>query len=123
MTRAERVLFHQVHPLKLAADIGSTVVAIPLLWSGDTAIGLAVALSVPVVGSAIVLAAADLRGIASSPVGTYLRRFMTPPVQAVRLAMGLVVLWAASLRSAGLVAAAVAVIAVAWSYGLLGRRA
>jgi hypothetical protein len=32
MNAADRVLYHQVHPAKLTADIGSTVVAIPGAW-------------------------------------------------------------------------------------------
>ena len=122
MTLGERVLYHQVHPLTLAADIGSTLAAIPLLWIGELLLGIAVALGVPVIGSAIVLATADLAPIANSPVGEYLRRYMTPAMQAVRLVAGLALLWAAWVQSVPAIVACLAVVALAWANGLIWRR-
>ncbi|HKW78182.1 MAG TPA: hypothetical protein VJQ09_03720 [Candidatus Limnocylindria bacterium] len=123
MTRAERVLYHQVHPLKLAADIGSTLVAIPLLWDGELLLGLAIALGIPVAASAVVLATADLERIATSPLGAYLRRYMTPAVQALRLAMGLLVLYGAWVHSVAVIVVAIIVIVLAWTYGRVLARA
>ena len=122
MTWSERVLYHQVHPLKLAADIGSTIVSVPILWNGDVVLGLIVALGTPVVGSAVVLSTADLNATAASDLGAYLRRYMTPPVQGLRLAMGLLVLWAAWAHAVPLIAAALLIVALAWGYGLVARR-
>ncbi len=122
MTLAERVLYHQVHPLKLAADIGCTLVAVPLLWNGDLALGLIVAFGTPVVASAVVLATADLSLTRDSAVGAYLRRHMTPPVQALRLTMGVAIVWGAWVHSAIAIAVAVVVVALAWANGAILRR-
>jgi len=119
LTRAERVLFHQVHPLKLGADILSTVIAIPLLWQGEIVLGLVVALGTPLVASAAVLRFADVSGVARGPLGRYLRRYMTAPVQALRLACGLLVLAAAWWHQPVVIVIAVAIVVLAWTYGLL----
>ncbi len=74
MNPSERILYHQAHPLKLATDIGTTIIAVPILWQHDLVLGLFVALVPPVVVSALVLRFADLRAIASRRVGAYLLR-------------------------------------------------
>jgi hypothetical protein len=119
LTRAERVLFHQVHPLKLGADILSTVIAIPLLWQGEIVPGLVVALGTPLVASAVVLRFVDVEGVGRGPLGRYLRRYMTGPVQALRLACGLFVLAAAWWHQPVVIVIAVAIVVLAWTYGLL----
>jgi hypothetical protein len=34
MEPRERVLYHQIHPLKLGGDIGADLVSLPLIWGG-----------------------------------------------------------------------------------------
>src|SRR2546428_5053106 len=85
MTFAERVLYHQVHPAKLFADISTALIGIDLFWRHELAPGLIIALFTPVLVSAVLLREANLERYRSSPMGAYLRRFMPPWVQAVRL--------------------------------------
>lgn len=119
MTFAERVLYHQVHPLKIATDIGATVVAIPLLWNGDLALGLAIVFLSPVVGSTIVMATADLAPYRDGAIGAYLRRYMGPLPQAIRLALGLTILFAAWIHNALVIVICVLLVAVVWLNGIL----
>jgi len=121
MNQADRVLYHQVHPAKLAADIGSTVVAIPLLWTGDLWLGLAVALGVPIVASAIVLRSSAVEQIARRPIAAYLRRSMTPPMQAIRLVLGLAVLAGAWWHWPALSGGSIVGVALVWANGLVRR--
>lgn len=116
------MLYHQVHPLKIATDIGSSVVAILLLWNGDLVLGLAVALLAPVAGSAIVMATADLAPYRDGAIGAYLRRYMGPLPQAIRLALGLTILYAAWVRGAVVIVACVLLIAIVWLNGILRPR-
>jgi hypothetical protein len=72
------LLVHQVHPGKLAADITASVVSSALLWRGRLLCGLVVHYLVPPLGSALVLARADLARLAgwSHPLlGRIARRF------------------------------------------------
>src|SRR5437899_12371133 len=85
MTFAERALYHQTHPAKLFADISTALIGIDLFWRHELAPGLIIALFTPVLVSAVLLREADLERYRSSPMGAYLRRFMPPWVQAVRL--------------------------------------
>jgi len=85
MTLAERALYHQIHPAKLFADISTALIGIDLFWRHELAPGLIIALFTPVLVSAVLLREADLERYRSSPMGAYLRRFMPPWVQAVRL--------------------------------------
>lgn len=85
LTLRERVLYHQIHPAKLFADISTALVAIDLFWRHALAPGLIIALIPPLLVSAVLLQEGDLTRYRSSPMGAYLRRFMPPWVQAMRL--------------------------------------
>jgi hypothetical protein len=116
------LLVSQVHPAKLAADIGASLISIALLWRGHRRAGMIVHYGLPVVGSAAVLAAADLDRLATTPAGRYVRRHMPPSAQAVRLAGDALTVWGARRRSPALVGLGVAVIVAGWCHGLLPRR-
>jgi hypothetical protein len=118
----EALLVSQVHPVKLAADIGASVISIALLWRGNRRAGMIVHYGLPVVGSAAVLAAADLDRLARTPAGRYVREHMPPSAQAVRLAGDALTVWGARRRSRPLIGLGLAVIVVGWCHGLLPRR-
>jgi hypothetical protein len=90
VTLREKILFHQIHPAKLATDIIAAVVSFYLLWQHALVIGLLMHFIPPPVGSAIVIGFADLEPYKMSGFGTYLARYMTPTAQATRLAGDLV---------------------------------
>ena len=49
MTMKERVLYHQIHPLKLATDIAASVVSLYLVWNHMIAAGLVVHFVLPII--------------------------------------------------------------------------
>jgi hypothetical protein len=118
MTLAERVLYHQIHPAKLFADIASAVIAIDLFWQHELVPGLIIAFLPPVLVSAVLIREADLERYRSSPMGAYLRRFMPPWVQAVRLFGAGVVLYAAWHQVPAGVYGGLALVAACWANGL-----
>jgi hypothetical protein len=118
MTLAERVLYHQIHPAKLFADIASAVIAIDLFWQHELVPGLIIAFLPPVLVSAVLIREADLERYRSSPMGAYLRRFMPPWVQAVRLFGAGVMLYAAWHHVPAGVYGGLALVAVCWANGL-----
>ena len=121
MTFAERALYHQIHPAKLFADISTAVVGLDLFWRHELAPGLIIALLPPVLVSAVLLREADLERYRSSPMGAYLRRFMPPWVQAVRLFGVGVAFYAAWHHVAPGVISGLALVAICWANGI-GRR-
>ena len=123
MTLKEKLLFHQVHPAKLATDIGAAIVSLYLLWQHQLVIGLLTHFIPPPIGSAAVIRFADLDSYKNTRLGAYLLRYMTPIAQAARLAGDLITVGAAWYQSFAGILFGLAVIAAAWSYGwVLGRR-
>jgi hypothetical protein len=53
MDRTERVLYHQIHPLKLVADIGASGASTVLLWRRHLVAGLVARYVPPAVASAV----------------------------------------------------------------------
>ena len=122
MTLKEKFLFHQVHPAKLATDIGAAIVSLYLLWQHQLVIGLLTHFIPPPIGSAAVIRFADLDSYKNTRLGAYLLRYMTPIAQAARLAGDLITVGAAWYQSFAGILFGLAVIAAAWSYGwVLGR--
>ena len=122
MTLKEKLLFHQVHPAKLATDIGAAIVSLYLLWQHQLVLGLVTHFIPPPIGSAAVIRFADLDSYKNSRLGAYLVRYMTPIAQAARLAGDLITVGAAWYQSFAGILFGLAVIAAAWSYGwVLGR--
>jgi hypothetical protein len=122
MTLPEKILFHQVHPLKLATDIGASIVSLYFLWQHQLLIGLLTHFIPPPVGSVAVIAFAEIEPYKHSSLGAYLARYMTPATQATRLAGDLIMVVAAWYHSPGGLILGLAIIIAAWTYGLLPFR-
>ena len=116
----ERVLVHQVHPVKLGADLTASVVSNTMLWRGG-GVGRAfvVRYAIGGAGSAAVLALADLDALARTRRGRYVRAHMPPQAQAVRLAGDFVMAFGARRRSRTLLVAGALVVVAGWCHGLL----
>ena len=119
MTFAEKILLHQVHPAKLAADIGAALVSLYFFWEHQLWLGLITHFAPPVIASALLLRYARLDGYAAAPVGRYLKRYMTRAIEATRFAGDLVMVAGAWLHQPWAIALGLAVIAAAWVNGLV----
>ena len=118
MQFAERVLYHQIHPLKLFTDWSTALVAAALLWSHHLIAALAVGFVPAIVVSAALLRWADLEPYRASRFGRYVGGFMTRGVEAARFA-GLLPLWlGAWYRSPIAMVAGVVWIVACWLWGL-----
>jgi len=119
MTPKERALYHQIHPLKLATDIVSSVVSLYLVWQHMFAAGLVVHFVPPIVASALLLRYANLDKQAESALGRYVARNMTRMIEAIRLFGDLVTLLGAWQHDVLLIVLGFAVVIGAWCNGLL----
>ena len=119
MTVKEKFLIHQVHPAKLATDIGAanlSPVAAPARDRAPYTLHPAahwVCCGYPF--------RAHLDSYKNSRLGAYLVRYMTPLAQAARLAGDLITVGAAWYQSFAGILFGLAVIAAAWSYGWVLR--
>ena len=81
----KRLRVHQVHPLKLATDWGTGIIALVLFWRHAPRAGLVVAVVPSALISALLLRWGDLSSLEQSGFGRAVARAMTPEIQAVRL--------------------------------------
>jgi hypothetical protein len=117
MTLSERVLYHQIHPLKLFTDVSTAAIASYLLWEHRLGLALLVGFVPSIVVSAVLIRWADLEPYRRSAFGRYVGRFMTRRVEIARLA-GLIPLWAGSwVHRPALIAVGVVWIIGCWLWG------
>jgi hypothetical protein len=117
MTLKERALYHQIHPLKLTADIGCEPVSLYLFWHHDLALGLATHFAPPLAASLILIRCADFEAIKRSRAGAYLRRNITKIGEGFRFAGDMVMVLGAWFHWPPLIIAGLVVILIAWSSG------
>ena len=118
MEPRERILYHQIHPLKLATDMVTAFGAAVLLWGHHLASGLTLGLLPPLVVSAVLLRWGDLESYRSSGFGRYVSTFMTRRVELARLAGMLPVWLGAWWRSPITILAGTVWIVGCWLWGL-----
>jgi hypothetical protein len=115
----ERVLYHQLHPLKLATDISTAVASLVLLAEHRLGLALVVMWGPSILMSALLVGFGSFSETKESPVGAYLRRYMTEAMQGVRL-LGMGVAAVGAWWSAWwLVPVGAAVIVWGWTGGWL----
>jgi hypothetical protein len=120
MSFRERMLYHQIHPAKLATDIGVTAPAGYLLWEHKLGAAVAVSLGPPlIVSGVILLCKVNLEHYKSSKLGQYVARYMTHTVEAIRLLGFLVMAVGCWFHEIWLVPTGIAVVGLAWLRGLL----
>jgi hypothetical protein len=115
---AERVLYHQIHPLKLFTDWATGFVAAALLWTHQLTAALLVGFMPSIVVTAALLRWADLEPYRASRFGRYVSGFMTRRVEMARLA-GVVPFWLGAWfhRPLAMIAGVVWIVGC-WMWGL-----
>ena len=121
MTLKDKILYHQIHPLKLAADIGCEPVSLYFFWQHDLVLGVATHFVPPIAASLILICCTDFAGIKSSKAGAYLRRHMTRTIEGIRLAGDVVMVFGAWFHRPSLIVAGFAVVVIAWCSGCFGK--
>ncbi len=85
MTREEKILYHQIHPLKLLTDATAGFAALPLLWLRRLRAALLVMLLPPIFASVLIIRYVDLEPYRRSSLGRYAEQYMSREMQGVRL--------------------------------------
>jgi hypothetical protein len=118
MDFGEKVLYHQIHPAKLAADISGSVVSTYLMWRHKFVAALLSAFVPAIIASILVIRYADLQKRKHSPFGRYMHRYMNRRVEAWRF-FGQVVIWVGAWYRVGkLVPVGWAMVVGAWASGI-----
>ena len=118
MDFGEKVLYHQIHPAKLAADVGASLVSTYLMWRHKCVAALLSSFVPSTIASVLVIRYADLEKRKRSPFGRYMHRYMNRRVEAWRF-FGQVVIWVGAWYRVGkLVPIGWAIVVAAWTNGL-----
>jgi hypothetical protein len=119
MTFKEKMLFHQIHPAKLATDGLAAAVSLYFLWQHQLLIGLALHFLPPILATWLLLRYAALEPYQQSPFGRYVERHMTKLMEGVRLFGDVVMMLGAWVHDVWLLLLGLAVIIGAWCNGLM----
>ena len=118
MERRERLLYHQIHPIKLFTDVTTAIAASGTFWTHRLGLALFIGWVPSIAVSAALLRWADLEPYRTSAFGRYVRRVMSRRLELARFA-GLIPLWGGSwLRRPALIAAGAAWILACWLSGV-----
>ncbi|HMI84777.1 MAG TPA: hypothetical protein VK550_11840 [Polyangiaceae bacterium] len=118
MDLQERSLYHQVHPLKLAVDIGTAAISLCLLWQRHLYVALAVMWLPSIFVTALLIRSGSFEKVRDSRVGELLRRRMTHSVEALRFGGLGIAAFGAWFRSAAAIVAGVLLIGACWAWCL-----
>ena len=119
MNFADKVLYHQIHPLKFGTDIVASLVSLYFFWQHKLFIGLILHLAPPIIASLAVIYAFDLDPQRQSAFGQYLKRTMTHPIEAIRLIGDIVMVLGAWFHSVPLIGAGLAMVVGGWLSGVI----
>src|SRR5262245_758052 len=117
MTGRDKLLYHQIHPLKLLADWAAGALSFSLLWRHRLRAALLVQILPPISVSAALRGWADLEPQRRSALGRYVARSMTPAMQALRRAGNGVMALGAWRRQPALLALGLLPVLVGWLRG------
>jgi len=119
MNFADKVLYHQIHPLKLGTDILASLVSLYFFWQHKLFIGLILHLAPPIIASLAVIYAFDLVPQRQSAFGQYLKRTMTHAIEAIRLIGDIVMVLGAWFHSVPLIGVGLAIVVAGWLSGVV----
>ncbi len=119
MTGGERLLYHQLRPAKLAADISGSIISTYLVWQHHFWWAMVGAFAPALLGSALVMEFADLDKLKSSRMGRYIERFMNHWVEACASADKSSCGSVRGTTNGGRFQSATLIVISAWSSGLL----
>ncbi len=91
--RREKALYHQIHPVKLLTDVSTSLISLYFFWENSLGYGLLFGVFPSIVVSAVLVRFIGLEELKSSRFGTYVGRYMTGSMQAVRF-LGQLIVWA-----------------------------
>ena len=122
LSRREKLLYHQIHPLKLAVDIGGGVVSTWLLWRHDLLPAMLIAWLPSIAVTLVMLRWMDLTRQRDSAFGRYMAHHMTRLAEAIRLG-GQIITWlGAWWHAPWAIVVGAAIIVAGWTYSLPLRR-
>jgi hypothetical protein len=117
----EKILYHQIHPLKLTTDTGCEPLSLYFFWHHDLVLGLTRHFLPPITVSLVLICCGDFEAQKRSRAGAYLRRHMTRTVEGIRFAGDIAMVLGAWFYQPSLIIVSLAVVVLSWCSGLVGK--
>jgi hypothetical protein len=95
MTSKEKILYHQIHPLKLSTDISASILTTYLLWHHNVFWFLIFCLAPSLIASLLIVKFINLEKLKESSLGKYIEKYMTTLMEAIRMT-GQIIVWIAA---------------------------
>jgi hypothetical protein len=122
MNFRERKLYHQIHPLKLATDIGVTPISLYFLWRHWIAPAIVIGFVPPVaVSVTMMIWPPDLERLKRSVLGQYISKYMTPTVEVIRFLSLVPMAWGAWIHNFWVIVLGLVILLLAWCSGVVVR--
>lgn len=122
MILKEKMLYHQIHPLKLFVDISTSILTTYFAWQHNIVWFLMLFLIPSVIVTVLLIKYADLDRLKNSAVGKYVGLYMTRAIETIRMG-GQIIMWVAAwFHFPILIAIGVLVIIGGWLNGHLFKR-
>jgi hypothetical protein len=122
VAREEKILYHQIHPLKLLTDSTFGFAALRLLWRHRLRAALLTMFVPSILVSVLIIRYVDLEPYKRSSPGRYVEQYMTREMQGVRLAGYLIMAIGAWHRRLWPVPLGLLVVLFGWFRGILFPR-
>lgn len=119
LTNSEKSLYHQVHPLKLATDWGTGLLALYPFWLHHWLAALLVAFLPSILVSVLLIRFTDLEKIRRSNFGKYIRLYMNNLMVVLRFGGYALMALGAWFHLLWLLVLGLLLILFAWTRGLI----
>jgi hypothetical protein len=119
MTLKEKILYHQIHPLKLITDGSAGFGSLYPLWHHHLAVALVVMLVPPPLVSLLLMRFANLEPYRQSAFGRYIARFMSRAMEAIRLGGMIIIALGGWYHSRWAIVAGCSLVLFAWLRGMI----
>lgn len=118
MTTQERLLYQQIHPIKVIADIVTALIALVLMWNRLWLPAMLVIVVLPNAATMLVISRANLEPLKKSALGDYVKQYMTFWVDMARSAGLAVMIVGAWLHMPLVILVGLLIVAAAWLNGV-----
>lgn len=118
MDLQERLLYHQVHPLKIAIDASAGAVALAMLWQHLFLPAMLMVIIPSTLATSMLVRRGNLEPVKQSALGQYVARYMTLPVELARSGGFVVMIVGAWNHMPLVIGVGLLIIAAAWLSGV-----
>ncbi len=117
MNLQEKILYHQIHPLKLSTDITTGILSLIFLWFHSLWIALIIGIVPSILITLLIISFINLQKYKESNYGLYVKKYMTREVMILRGIGYVIAAFGAWFNSYGIVIFGFIILLFGWCSG------